>query len=463
MKKLFYILAIIVGSISMSCSDFLEVTPISDVSGDKFWTGEQQLSGGLHGVYDGYQGLFIRGDKYWDWGEGRSDNVIPRDDATYLINLTNNVLTPDGGYGDFSTLYTIIGRANTFLENYEKAEGISEEVTNNYVGQVLVLRALAYFYAVRTWGDVPFITKAITSPFDDNLYPVRENKEKIYTELILPDLERATTLLSKNNKNKLINYYGALAVLMDVYMWRHQYDDAIATFNKFENEYSLVPGDKWSKLFTDAHGSGSAKENIFAIEWAGLTDGRSGLYNNFMYGNPSFHVSGKWTDILEDGDIRIWNTIDTTYVDWRDGGRNSWKYFGPEPEELATPEEGDYDIPIYRWADMLLLYAEALNEKGQMPEAIAEMNKVRVRAGLPLKLISDFANKDEVLDAILKERQIELYAEAKRWYDLVRTGKVFDVMNPIYDFPLQPGELLWPIDENDLAENPNLEQNEAYK
>ncbi len=463
MKKILLIL-LTVGLFTTACNDFLEVEPVSDVSGEIFWKSEQHLLGGIRGVYDAYQGIFIeKKGKYWDWGEGRSDNFFPRSDAYYVKSLTNNTLAADGGYGTFEALYTIIARANTFLANYDKVEGISEEKINNYVGQVLALRAVAYFHAVKVWGDVPLITEAYTS-VDDDIYPEREDKEKIYTELIIPDLIKATTLLSKSAGNQYINYYGASAFLMDIYMWRHQYNEAIATFANFGNNYSLLPGSKWSELFTNSSSSAASKENIFVVEWNYLTDGYSYMFGSFYYGDPSYRISDKWVDAVtsEENDLRLWNTIDTTFDVW--SGHTNWKFLGVDAPAEEYTREREFPVPVYRWADILTLHSEALAQtSGVTEEALVGLNKVRVRAGLLPKTVADFANKDELIELILKDRQVEFVQEGKRWYDLVRTERVEEVMNPIYDNPLQPGELLWPIDEKDIAENPNITQNEAYK
>jgi hypothetical protein len=467
MKRILYLLLVVV-LISTSCDDFLEVEHPSVVSGDSFWKSEQHLQGGLNGVYNGYLRLFARGEKYWDWGGGRSDNYTPRKDYFYSENLLHNILEPEGGFGDFGTIYGMIAKANTFLANYDKVEGVSQEKVDNYVGQVLALRALAYFIATKVWGDVPYITTPVTS-LQDDIYPVRTSQDTIYEKLIIPDLIKAVSLLKKESVNYYVNYYGASAMLMDVYMWRHQYDKAIETFANFGNKYKLVPMKKWGGLFKfgGAISKTSAVENIFVLHWDDLTlkPTRSGVFNNFTYGNPYFHVSNKWAEAaLELGDARLYATCDTTVADmgWIDGP--SWKFIGADYSPQDYTQEHDFHIPIYRWADIITLHSEALAQTvGVTEEAIVGLNAVRVRAGLPAKTVADFADKDELIDAILKERQVEFYAEAKRWYDLVRTGKVFEVMNPICTYPLTTEGLLWPISERDMIVNENLVQNEAYK
>jgi len=116
----------------------------------------------------------------------------------------------------------------------------------------------------------------------------------------------------------------------------------------------------------------------------------------------------------------------------------------------------DANIIIYRLADIVLLKAEILNELGRTEDAITELNRIRTRAALPATTAQTQA---EVKDAILQERYVEFCAEGKRWFDLVRNGVVTRELPTITN----PGNLLWPINENILNANPRLEQNAFYR
>jgi hypothetical protein len=132
---------------------------------------------------------------------------------------------------------------------------------------------------------------------------------------------------------------------------------------------------------------------------------------------------------------------------------------------------------MYRLADQYLLYAEALNKKGDLANALKYLNLIHVRAGLPAYTAAQFTTMAAMENAILQERQYELFGEGKRWFDLVRTDKVYEVMDPImisrqiFQGAAQTGfgvdksdkrKYLWPLHRNVLNANPLLVQNPPY-
>jgi hypothetical protein len=131
-------------------------------------------------------------------------------------------------------------------------------------------------------------------------------------------------------------------------------------------------------------------------------------------------------------------------------------------------------LPVYRLADIFLLYAEALNKKGDQTNALKYLNLVHVRAGLKAYTAAQFADQAAMEDAILQERQWELFGEGKRWFDLVRTDHVIQVMDPVMKIrQLQQSadttgwgtdkrRYLWPVHRNVLNANPLLKQNQPY-
>jgi hypothetical protein len=137
-------------------------------------------------------------------------------------------------------------------------------------------------------------------------------------------------------------------------------------------------------------------------------------------------------------------------------------------------------FPLYRLADIYLLRAEALNRTGDLTNALVYLNMVHTRAGLPAYQASDFANADAMLygspvnaNGILRERQLEFFCEAKRWFDLQRNNIIISIMDPIIrirqvnkGFPAtgfgDPRKIFWPIDQDVLNANTKLTQNPPY-
>jgi len=129
---------------------------------------------------------------------------------------------------------------------------------------------------------------------------------------------------------------------------------------------------------------------------------------------------------------------------------------------------------MYRLADMFLLYAEALNKTGDAPNALKYLNFVHQRATLPAFTAATLTNQQQIEDAILQERQWELFDEGKRWFDLCRTDHVIQIMDPVLKarqlaagaaqtgFGTDVRKYLWPLHRNVLNANPNLKQNPPY-
>jgi hypothetical protein len=155
-----------------------------------------------------------------------------------------------------------------------------------------------------------------------------------------------------------------------------------------------------------------------------------------------------------------------------------WKY---EPVTRFPNNTNAKYIPLYRLADIILLRAEALNKLGRYDEALIELNKIRTRAGLPSRLITDYSTYTTATDktyaiesAILDERRFELLGEGKRWFDLMRTGRAMTTMNAYFENELNPGgvtnyklftdtwQLYWPVLQDNINENGNLKQTGQY-
>jgi hypothetical protein len=183
-------------------------------------------------------------------------------------------------------------------------------------------------------------------------------------------------------------------------------------------------------------------------------------------------------------DIRAKQTIDSAKSDNFD---RIIKWYGPSgyinaKQTYLTRAQSDavvgtdkpVFIPMYRLADMFLLYAEALNKTGDATNAIKYLNFVHQRATLPAYTATQLATQTQIEDAILQERQWELFDEGKRWFDLVRTDHVIQIMDPILKArqlaagAAQTGwgtdkrRYLWPLNRNVLNANPNLAQNPPY-
>ncbi|ERM81135.1 carbohydrate-binding protein SusD [Rhodonellum psychrophilum GCM71 = DSM 17998] len=438
-----------------SCSDdLLQRDPISSFSAQGFYKTSSDAQAGVYGIYDAVQATFST--NFSLWGEGRADAVNTNQAGDPFL-LQQNTLNSILASARWNNLYETISRANYAIKYIPTVLEDDNEFGRQLVGQARALRALSYFYAVRVWGDVPLILEPYES-VQQNIFPERSDKE-----LVLNQIEADLIFASENcrasfggERNRILITRGAAeAMLTHLYMWKKDYPNAIGSAEKVlaNNLYALVPMNDWSRIFTQ----GYTNESIFEIGYNEVQ--RNSLRVLYALGSDSnFFPSQSFRNSFEDGDLRqdlIYDVAETQ-------PRKIWKFFGQGFSD-ESPDPSDKNIVLFRLADIMLLKAEAHHQMGQTAEALSLLNTIRNRAGL--------ANLDEagatnlygdVESAILHERLIELSFEGHRWFDLVRTGKAIEVMNPINGLN-DERNLLWPIHEDALNRNPNLSQNLFYQ
>lgn len=441
-----------------ACTDILDKDPVSSFSASGFYKTTADAQAGVYGIYDAAQSVFRLNFCYW--GEGRADNVQTAQTGESLTLLSNN-LSNTASSADWTALYTMVSRANYAIKYIPNVYEEDDIAGKQLVGQARALRALAYFYLVRVWGDVPFITEPYTS-MEQDIFIGKTDKE-IILDLVEEDLkyavENCIERYNSNNDRIMFTKGGANGLLTHVYMWRHKYPEAVATSSLIMSNtlYTLVPIADWGKMFSDSY----SKESIFEV---GYNDTETnGLRTLYAVGSYAIYTpSNKWKASIEQGDKREDFVYDTIPAD----PKAIWKYLGRGvSDEVSTPAK--QNIILIRLADIMLLRAEALNKIGgtaNKDEALSLLNTVRTRAGLPAFDTEDdaIAMYGDLESAILHERSVELCFEGHRWFDLVRTGKAISTMGPINGLS-NPDNLVWPIHQNSLNKNPNLVQNTFYQ
>ncbi|HET8829490.1 MAG TPA: RagB/SusD family nutrient uptake outer membrane protein [Pelobium sp.] len=483
--KRFKILLLITFVISLitGCEKFLDQQPISDLSNELFWRTPDDARLGVTGIYDGVQSAIGTG-SFTDWGDARSDNFTYGGTGDDQISISLNGLTAVSPYSNWNDLYITIGRANSAIKYIPRIQGIADVQKNDYLAQAYALRAFMYFYAVRVWGDVPVVLE----PFEDlNQQPdiTRVSASTIIDDVILKDLNTAYTLSDKLKINYFEISTGAiLAMLADVYIWKKDYPKVIEETTKLMqlNRYGLVAGADWKKLFTDP-GTTSIRENIWSLNWSFLVDQQGNGNNNFqrigLDGNTSpYKIDSTILTKFESNknDIRRKLTYDTLLLATSFGVDRIGKFYPLRPDgrpDYPTRQLNEAKIPIYRYADILLLRAEALNKTNNPSGAVTIVNQIRTRANAGTVLAANYPTERDVETLILDERQKELFAEGRRWFDLIRTGRVLEVMDPLIrerqtllgQQPTgftDPRKILFPISRDALNRNTTLIQNPPY-
>lgn len=480
--KICYLVILLVGFSSTSCESILDQTPESDITQANFWKSPKDAEAGLIAVYN----LFMNSSFLaFQLGEIRSDNLeIPPKWGYEMINpgsqeFNNNIVSPTSGFANWVPFYNVIARANEVLFFTEGIEFPDLAEKQRIMGEAYYLRANAYFILAKNWGAVPLIVEPFTSQ-GENMYVERTPVDVIYDQMI-NDLTLAEELLplTQPDLRVRVTKAAAQALFCDVLLTRGytefaQPSDFEEAINKADAvilnaNYRLVSGDNYPEIFRN----GNSMETIFEVAFDYNNSATHSLSNFFLpraynkfrpYGGETIMLpSHSLVDSFEPGDLRSSTTFtvlseeEEQYYDANVAGMTYGNKYLGTVTEVGVQRYSDDNIIIYRLPDVMLMKAEALTQTNQIPEAVNVVNLIRERAGLAP---AHAATQSEALDLVLEERRKELAFEGKRWYDLVRTGKVGE-------FRTEPefvqNRILLAVPQTEIDRNPKLlPQNPSY-
>ena len=489
MKLKYNLIAIaLLGFSFSSCSDFLEQNPQTDLSENDFYKTADDILSAVNGAYSSLQ----EGDIYGNWyvfGEIPSDNT--RNQLSGSVTTQNEfdqfyIDTQNSMIASFwKAAYKVINRTNTVLGRIDGIE-INAELANRYKLECKFIRALMYFNLVRVYGDVPLVLKEIS--ISESYDILREPKENVYNQIIA-DLKEAQGLPVSYStaEDGRATQGAAKALLADVYMTLHKYAEAETILAEIINSgrYSLLentPGslniDGYKNVFSPVNHN--SKEGIFEIQFLKGGYGEGSNYAiNFTPENSGTNVVAVGgtggnnipeMDIYnayEEGDLRRDFSMSLGYYDNRKN--NEWvesRYVCKFMDVPYQNNDASNNYPVIRYADVILMYAEALNQNGKTAEACKYLNMTRRRGfGYQTTETSpvDLQTTDKAQFALMveQERRVELAFENHRWFDLIRTGRAVEVMKS-KGFSLNETNLICPIPQKQIDVNPKLTQND-YK
>lgn len=487
MKLKYNLIAIaLLGFSFSSCSDFLEQNPQTDLSENDFYKTADDILSAVNGAYSSLQ----EGDIYGNWyvfGEIPSDNT--RNQLSGSVTTQNEfdqfyIDTQNSMIANFwKAAYKVINRTNTILGRIDGIE-INTELANRYKLECKFIRALMYFNLVRVYGDVPLVLKEIS--ISESYDILREPKENVYNQIIA-DLKEAQGLPVSYStaEDGRATQGAAKALLANVYMTLHKYAEAETILAEIINSgrYSLLentPGslniDGYKNVFSPVNHN--SKEGIFEIQFlkGGYGEG-SNYANNFAPENSGTNVVAVGgtggnnipeMDIYnayEEGDLRRDFSMSLGYYDNRKN--NEWvesRYVCKFMDVPYQNNDASNNYPVIRYADVILMYAEALNQNGKTAEACKYLNMTR-RRGFGYQTTEtcpvDLQTTDKAQFALMveQERRVELAFENHRWFDLIRTGRAVEVMRS-KGFSLNETNLICPIPQKQIDVNPKLTQND---
>ena len=482
MKKIIFLAGFVGCTLLPSCDSILDVQPESIITSGSFWKEPNDAKVYMNGIYSAV--------RKWSntsyYGEDRGDSFKPGEIGPVSVAWSQELL--ESNAPSYRDAYNIIHHCNLLFYRMQELNFNREEERNNILAECHFLRAYTYFQLLRSWGDVPIIEEPTLS--DDVELKPRSSKEDVMA-LILNDLENAIGLFAQEgykDKNKA-SKPAAYALKADALMWKAKVlgggeqdlrsaiemienveasgvrllDDYRSVFdndNKKNNEiiFSFYMERYETGNLSIASNTTSRTDNLSMA--VNLTDAATSPNNSRHVYAPSEKVRSLY--LKNKGDVRM----DVALIDMIDKDGNTIltqtnKFRG---KDYTDDRYFDDDLIVYRWADLLLLRAEAYAALGETAKAIADLDQIRNRAGL--QGYSGHEDKLRLEKEICDERLRELFLEQKRWYDLVRFhfGGSINIYNEVPNLnDKQAYPLYLPINYNDMVLNEHLVQTEGYE
>ena len=391
-----------------------------------------------------------------------SDELHKTAVSSLYTQFEQNAILSDNSLNEsnWSNAYNLIYQCNLILEKLPAAATISASQKLRVGSEAKFLRALNYFYLTNEYGRVALTT---SSNYQTNTLLSRSDTADVYKQVIA-DLKEAEAGLGTTypTVNKVrANKYAAAALLARVYLYQKDYANAVteATTVLSSGMYSLAtPAGAFLPNNSEAILQlmpPSTTQSIFSTPEGTLFVPPPAIYQII----PNYALTDALVNSFESGDLRRTNwTIDQLIQ-----GVNytvPLKYKQQFAFNAATQE---WEIAL-RLADCYLIRAEALAFQNHLPDAIADLDQVRGRAGLPQIADTDPGiQQSELVDTIFHERRIEFFTEwGHRWFDLKRTGRVNSTMTAAKGGQWKPTAALFPIPHSEVLAAPNMGQNEGY-
>lgn len=372
--------------------------------------------------------------------------------ADYDLFRSNEIQSSTTGLTRMWTFgYRNIYHSNAVMEGLNNSIALSDSLKKQLRGEMLVVRALNYFYLVNLFGNVPLVT---TTHLEDNQSLARFPVAAIY-QLIIADLLEAKSLLKESYPSAgraRPNKWAASALLARVYLYLQNWSQAEAEASAVINSgsYSLVSN--LSSVFLS-----SSNEAIWQLSpvSTSINTGEGNLFIPLSATTkPAFAATDLLVAAFESNDQRKANWLKSTVV-------SGLSYYYPYKYKIRTgaPPYTEYYM-VLRFAELYLIRAEARAKQNSIAGAQDDLNKIRNRAGLPN---TTAITQPLLTTAVEQERRVEFFAEwGHRWFDLKRTARADVILQPVKLPGWQPTDVLYPLPQYELDTNPFLTQNPGY-
>jgi hypothetical protein len=471
-KRVLIFIGLALTLLTSSCEKMLDPDPKDVIPDDEFlknfWDAEFMLRGAYQALQPIVEYRFVLGEMRGDWvkpGPGADND---------LIELANHKVTANNHYTNWKLYYDLINRANYVIENVPRvpvdANNFSAFEKNQYVGEAKFLRSWAYFNLIMNFDSVPLVLKATTDIANVPYLPATGQQvilDTIEADLLnayattdimisVPNSFEVGKRVSEEQSRMRVTKKTVCALQAEVYLWRSKYAQAAAACSAYEVAGGGGPGLRgdWFSMFLGVSNQNLFSEPMFfvAFNFLGrevnpmmkLTSNDPASGGQYMVApsdsaikwyNPNYPNSvgtNPAIDEIDRGFGRSYAGSAPYYNRLKSNSPVIWKYIGlgtvapntiDVPPNVRAPYQSDGKYHIYRFADVYLLWAEALNRLGDKTTAISRINAVRDRARMPAPTVTTSSTTDQIEDYILRERGLELGFEGRRWYDLMRIAR----------------------------------------
>lgn len=482
-----------------SCTGFLDRQPLNQMSSTVFWRNQTDADMALAGLYSRLNASsFNHYQGYWS---GVADDIFCSNGWGIVLISGNAQATDSYASRVYVDSYKGIATANDFLDNIDKITSLNDKEKSQYKGEAYFMRALFYFYLTEFYGDVPLHLKTVYTVDESK---VKQTAKSVIVEQMLKDLDFAIANLPDMPYSGHAVKGSALALKAKYLLHNEKWAEASVAAKAIINSKIFSLYNKYPDIFL-AKGQDNNSEIIFSNKYLlpdsyhrldadllidGIYDPRQDFVDEFEYkdgrliSNPS--AIDNDPDNWSNRDPRLSYTVrrDTThfvtsagirFLNWvysSTSGYKNNKHLNVDAYPIVSSTKSDQDWVLLRYADVLLMYAEAENEaKGPYsavgPSVAEAVNMVRARVGMP-GIPTSGLDKDTMRQLIRHERRVELGIEGSRYLDIKR-WKIAEKIIPKIVLPGSGNRLfdpnrdyVWPFPQTDCDINPNLDQKPGY-
>ncbi|MDR0756965.1 MAG: RagB/SusD family nutrient uptake outer membrane protein [Tannerella sp.] len=474
-----------------ACEDFLTEIPLDAYSVEGKYKTQADFTQAIAGVYSRNQAL------YADHADWFSRVILRADDsqnggayAYGFDQFTENSVDVAFLNNGWKGLYKIISFSNLILDRIDAAQFTDAALKDYIKGEAYMFRGYAYWMLGWQFGGVPLYDKPVTT---EEVLQIKRSTQAETFDFAIADYKRAIELLPEawtGSNIGRVTKYAAAGMLARLYMFRGEFSQAKTYLTQVIQSGKYALATDYRDCFSEDHENDA--ERVWSVQFMSGQSGEgqsfssSALPQEASTSNPympfagyasAVRVSENMLAAYEPGDLR--KEITTVTGLTISGLLDTVSYwcikYTYEVNTPLTQSDWGIDIPILRYTDIVMMYAEALNEEGYVAggEAFQIVNEVRARAGLAPLDPAVVSDRDKFREAIKRERRVEFCWEGLRWLDLVRWGDAVRVMNEHFLHPdegggryyMEPHQVLFQIPFDQLSRYNNTDilwQNPGY-